>query len=93
MTQPNQMRILYGRLRKLGLPTSYVRDTLLPSWWDDSAAEKPAGFVEALMLISRHVGIDMANLCDADVGIELARKISCKFKKSPEVSEDRKSVV
>ncbi|MGQ0507475.1 MAG: ImmA/IrrE family metallo-endopeptidase [Myxococcaceae bacterium] len=62
----NPMAQLYQKLASFGLPPAYVRSTILPSWWDDAAAETPAGFSEALMLVHRHAGIDVGSLRASD---------------------------
>jgi hypothetical protein len=32
------------------------------TWWDDRAADTPAGFTEAVWIIARHLGIECAAL-------------------------------
>ena len=57
--QTNPIKELYGRLDKLGVPKKFVRSTLLPSWWDDSAAKTPAGYAEALTYVSKRLGVSL----------------------------------
>jgi hypothetical protein len=83
----NPMAEVYKRLSGLGLPKTYVRATVLPSWWDDDAATSPAGLAEAKMLIARHVGIDLADL----KGTETPKPgmiTKYKFKKAKKSSGD-----
>lgn len=47
MPTPNPMKALYAKLATFGLPRAWVRQNLLPSWWDDEAALTDAGFSEA----------------------------------------------
>lgn len=61
------LKDLYARLRGIGLPRPYVQKYLLPEWWDDAAAETPAGFTEALWTIARHLGVDADQLTRTDV--------------------------
>lgn len=79
-TPPNPMKGLLTRLRGIGLPTTYVRQFLLPDWWDDEAASNPAGFTEAVWIIARHLGVPPDRLRDASQAITLPRRNSVQFK-------------
>ncbi|MCA8974682.1 MAG: hypothetical protein KDC98_08165 [Planctomycetes bacterium] len=59
-TEP--MRALFARLADLGYSEPWVRQHVLPDWWDDRAADNPVGFTEALWTIARALGIDAAAL-------------------------------
>ena len=59
---PNPMTHLYSRLTEAGYPKKYVREVVLPSWWDDRAAGSSAGFAEVLLIIARRLGLDYASL-------------------------------
>jgi hypothetical protein len=82
------MKALYGRLSELGLTRAYVRQTVLPSWWDDEAAATDAGFAEAVMLVSRHVGVDLSTLRHQAGTPSLRSGVPCKFKKAQGSSND-----
>lgn len=79
---------LYGRLSRAGLTRQYVRSTVLPSWWDDDIASNPAGYAQGLLLLSRHLGLDLSSLQDETAPVRLREFGSCKYKKREEVSED-----
>ncbi|MGK3988216.1 ImmA/IrrE family metallo-endopeptidase [Sorangium sp. So ce136] len=80
-TRANPMGKLYKRLGDLGLSRKFVRSVALPSWWDDEAASKPAGYMQALMMLSRHLGIDLATLRDETAQVRLDEPAPCKLKK------------
>ena len=42
MTYAKPMKDLYERLRDVGFDASFVRYRILPEWWEDELAEKPA---------------------------------------------------
>lgn len=80
MAKPNNpMSDLYRKLATFGLPKSYVRSTLLPSWWDDEAGLTPGGFSEALLHVSRSAGLDLSSLRDAAKPVQ-AISIPVRFK-------------
>ncbi len=81
------MRRLYLRLKEVGLTRKYVRDVLLPDWWDDEIAENPAGYAEGLLYLSGHQGLDLASLQDDSAPLSLRDFGTCKFKKQGGVSE------
>lgn len=82
------MSRLYGRLSRAGLTRHYIRSTVLPSWWDDEIASNPAGYAQGLLLLARHLGLDLASLQDDTAPVRLREFGSCKYKKREDVSED-----
>lgn len=82
------MKGLLGRLRGIGLPTPYVREFLLPGWWDDEAAANPAGFTEAVWTIARHLGLPAEQLRDPSKEIALPRRNDVQFKLAQGVDEE-----
>lgn len=85
--QPNPMQRLYARLSGAGFTRSFVKKHILPSWWDDDAAANPSGYSEALLLLSRHLGLNLASLQNNEGGISFSVTGTCKFKKSEKHSE------
>lgn len=77
---PNPMTHLYSRLSEIGFPKKYIRDVVLPSWWDDRAAESTAGFAEALLIIARRLGLDYGSLRSNEGSVKLAARPLVKFK-------------
>ncbi len=88
MSTVNPMSPLYARLSRAGLSRKYIRDTALPSWWDDEIASNPAGYAHALLILSRHLGLDLASLQDEAAPVRLREFGSCRYKKRADVSED-----
>jgi hypothetical protein len=76
------MKGLYEKLRGIGLQTPYVRKFLLPEWWDDEAAASPAGFTEAVWTISRHLGVDPAQLREPAGTVKLPTNNRADYKLS-----------
>jgi hypothetical protein len=77
----NPIKSVYKRLRDVGLTKHYVTKVALPSWWDDSLAENPAGYAQALMIPSRHLGLDLKTLQQPDSPLRLRDFGVCKYKK------------
>lgn len=82
------MRTLYSRLSETGLPRKYVREVLLPDWWDDEAAESPAGLAEAMLTIARHGGVDYESLKDPNAPVRLATTSSVRYKRPDNIDEE-----
>jgi Zn-dependent peptidase ImmA (M78 family) len=72
---------LYNRLGNVGFPRKYLREVVLPSWWDDEIAHNPAGYTEGLLLLSRNLGLDLASMQNEAVPVGLRNLGPCKFKK------------
>src|SRR5258706_1890857 len=81
------MSQLYGRLGSLGFPRKYLRDVVLPSWWEDEIAHNPTGYAEGLAVLSRNLGLDLKSLQNESVPIGLRNLGPCKFKKKKTTNE------
>lgn len=79
---------VYERLRELGLTRPFVRDAVLPSWWDDEAAATPAGRLEGLLILARHLGLELAALRDGTKTLQPAVNGNVRFKKREGAGED-----
>jgi len=84
----NPMTQLYSRLGSVGFPRKYLREIVLPSWWDDEIAHNPAGYTEGLLLLSRNLGLDLSSMQNEAVPIGLRNLGPCKFKKSATTSDE-----
>lgn len=87
MSQANPMSNLYRRLGEVGLSRAYVRATALPGWWDDEIAANPSGYAQGLLLLSRHLGLELSSLQDEAAPVRLRDFGPCKLKKRPGVAE------
>lgn len=82
------MKRLYHRMSSIGLPRTFVRDTALPDWWDDSIGDNPAGLAEGILLLARHLGLELSTLQDENAAIALRDFGPCKFKKTIGTTDD-----
>jgi len=74
------MKDIYDRLSKVGITRAYVKKYILPDWWEDSIAEVPANRVQAEMILSRQLGIDLHALHDRKTRLRPRSQIVAKFK-------------
>ena len=63
----SSLRSLYARLQRAGLDRKFIRETLLPDWWDDAIAEHPTGYAEARLRIARALGLSLSQLDSGDL--------------------------
>jgi IrrE N-terminal-like domain len=84
----NPIKSVYKRLRDVGLTKPYVKKVALPSWWDDSLAENPAGYAQCLMILSRHLGLDLKTLQQPQSTLRLRDFGVCKYKKRKGTTDD-----
>lgn len=82
------MTQLYHRLSGVGLTRPYVKTLALPDWWNDQIANTPSGYAEALMHLSRHLGLSLKSLQDPSQPVALRDFGVCKFKKTTGTSDD-----
>ena len=74
------MRDIYERLSRVGFDRKFVRDCILPEWWDDKLADVPAERAYAEAIISRQLGIDMSCLRDKNCELETRLRLPTRFK-------------
>ncbi len=84
-TQP--MAELYSRLAEYGFNPKYVKEMVLPEWWDDKIAQNPAGYAEGVSLVVRHLGLDIHSLEDHTQDLCYKHIGPSRFKKSQNVSK------
>lgn len=82
------MRDLYARLNAVGFDSSFVRESCLPDWWEDSLAKTPANRAVAEAAISRHFGYGIGDLRDAKKALTLPKLGPAKMKKNRDVQLD-----
>ncbi len=58
----DSLKSLFKRLRDAHLDMSYVRDVLLPEWWNDEVASTESGLYEAMSHIATRLGISIGEL-------------------------------
>lgn len=80
MAYVKEMRDLYHRLRDIGLSGPYVKNHILPHWWDDSLAKEPSNRRIAELSIAKFLGIPLPDLVDREAELRLDNS-EVKFKK------------
>ncbi len=75
------MKDLYERLAKVGFDAAFVRDHILPDWWDDSLGEVPANRALAEGCISRVLGWHVRELRDAGTSLRITSVEDVRLKK------------
>lgn len=79
--QGNPMRDLYARLKAVGYSKPFIQGRILPDWWDDSIAENPAGYTEALIIIARGLGLSFESLHSPNAVLRLPSTENYRLKK------------
>ena len=92
-TKPHTpMTALYERFEKEARLTKtqikYIKETALPSWWDDSTTT-PAGFAQGAMLIARHTGLALRSLLSPDIPIAFDPCAAPRFKKHTDANDEK----
>ena len=61
---PNPMSDIYKRLSEIGFDRKFVKEHVLPDWWDDELGGDPPSRFMAEFDIARHLGLDFSKLAD-----------------------------
>lgn len=89
MARPSPMTDLYARLQDVGFPRAYVRDRILPDWWEDELAHEPGNRRIAEMVISRTLKISLHSLVDPKAPLSLEGARAVRFKHWQDADEVR----
>lgn len=81
MNYPKPMKDLYERLRDVGFDASFVRNRILPEWWDDELAETPANRAMAEAAVSRMLGFPIDQLRYAERSLKLPAVSDVRLKR------------
>lgn len=85
---PEPLQAVYDRLNAIGIDRRYVVSVALPAGWDDSAAENPAVFAQALTYLSRNLNLDIRSLQDPTAAVTWRDCGKTRFLKHKDVTED-----
>jgi hypothetical protein len=88
-TRMPSIQSLYTRLSRAGISKGFVRQHLLPPWWEDSIAASPAGYAEAAAIISRNLSVDLQSLFQHDVAIQPRAGGRVCFKKRQAITQEK----
>jgi len=80
------MRDLYKRLKDCGFDPKFVRDVVLPDWWEDALADNATNRAIAEMAISRHLGFQMNVLRRASAQLTLPAVSDFRLKRSKDTT-------
>jgi hypothetical protein len=85
------LQSLYARLERAGLNRKFIREVLLPDWWDDAIAEHPTGYAEARLRIVRALGLSLHQLDSEDPLGEMLdeTRLRCKTRRDTELDSIR----
>ncbi len=89
MKNRNPMTGIYGRLSEIGLSKRYVKKVAFPEWWGDEIAQTPAGYAQALTLISRNLRIDIRSLQEEDAKPQLCHTLTVLNKSAQGASGEK----
>ncbi|MEZ2226228.1 MAG: ImmA/IrrE family metallo-endopeptidase [Microcoleus sp.] len=62
MTQTLSMSVLYRKILAIGFPKQFVRDKVLPSWWNEELDNQPVAVLQGAGHIAQHLRLDLKSL-------------------------------
>lgn len=83
------MRDIYARLKAVGLNAKFVRQCVLPEWWDDKLVKEPGMRTSVELILARHLGIPPSVLSDPNQPLELPPCSVTRFRTTRIPGRDR----
>jgi hypothetical protein len=88
-TKVDSMSDLYARLAATGFDRDFLRDAVLPEWWEDSLAAIPSNRAFAENLFARSLGMSISDLSQRSTDLHLPSLSHVKFKRYKNVVDER----
>ncbi len=82
ITRAAEMRDLYRRLRAIGFDEAFLRQRVLPDWWDDALGEVPNNRAVAEAAISQVLGLSVAALRNPSTPLTLPSLAEFRLKRN-----------
>ncbi|HET54718.1 MAG TPA: ImmA/IrrE family metallo-endopeptidase [Ignavibacteria bacterium] len=73
---------IYALLKSKGIDKSYIREVLLPKWWDEEILSSKAGFLQTASIIAKNLGIKLSDLLAESDELHLTQTIPINFKQN-----------
>lgn len=86
------INVIYKTLKIFGIDKNFIREILLPDWWDEEIVRTKAGYLQTIDIISKNLGIDLASLLTDPKTIILKKNAQIKFKKAKNIEIDDKLI-
>ncbi len=74
--------VIYERLKAKGIDKSYIREVLLPKWWDERILDSKAGFLQTASIIAKNLGVKLSDLLSGTDELRLTQTVPIRFKKN-----------
>jgi hypothetical protein len=84
----NPLQAVMKRLKAAKIDTGYVKQVVLPAWWENSLALEPVGFAEAVGYLSRGLGIKPESFYDPSAPLVPDSPLRTVFKASRRCNDD-----
>jgi len=78
---------IYALLKSKGIDKSYVREVILPKWWDEKILSSKAGFLQTVSIIAKNLGIKLSDLLSESDELHLTQTVPIKFKKNKKIEQ------
>lgn len=73
---------IFDLLKSKGIDKKFIKDVLLPSWWDESILNSKAGFLQTLSIISKNLNISIKDLLSNSSDFHIASDFPIRFKQN-----------
>jgi len=85
MATNTQIENVFSRLKQHGIDKNFIREILLPEWWDEKVLTSKAGYLQTLSILAKNLNINLTDLLRESQTLSLQNPLPIKFKKSENV--------
>jgi IrrE N-terminal-like domain len=80
---------IFNFLKNYGIDKKFVRDIILPDWWNDEIANSKVGYLQTAALITKNLGVNLSDFLGVPEELKLKENLTIKFKSSKNTNFSR----
>ncbi|OQY72391.1 MAG: hypothetical protein B6D44_10215 [Ignavibacteriales bacterium UTCHB2] len=77
---------IFSRLKNHGIDKNFVKEILLPEWWNEEVTFSKAGYLQTLSILANNLKININDLLEGTGTISLQNPLPIRFKKAENIN-------
>lgn len=92
MVNEYNLKSIYKTLIQSGFDKNFIKHIIMPDWWRDDIANSKAGYLQALSIIAKNLGLELKDLLGDSISLNLKNPNRIKFKKAKNININETSI-
>ena len=92
MTPEYNLDKIYSFLKNYGIDKKFIREFILPDWWDDEVVKSKSGYLQTISLIAKNLGVNISDLLSSSQELTFKLPLIVKYKTAKNVELNRQNI-